>query len=202
MTIFDSVKGTVCTAVDTISAVTQTIVEKNRTNAKLNRLRLVMKNESELMNRAYIALGKTYYDGEKKGVGVSEAERDKLFAVIEKSKAKIAKARECYRKIVDSQNDIFYGTPEVPEYNSSDIVDITVACSNESEYESSPFENTAPSAKPEAEAQPAETAEQSAKDKLSDLKDELKSKISDESFSAPADSDAAEDTESPDSELF
>ena len=51
MTILDSVKGTVNTAVDTISSVAQTIVEKNRTNAKLNRLRLVMKSESELMNR-------------------------------------------------------------------------------------------------------------------------------------------------------
>ena len=37
MTILDSVKGTVNTAVDTISSVAQTIVEKNRTNAKLNR---------------------------------------------------------------------------------------------------------------------------------------------------------------------
>ena len=44
MTILDSVKGTVNTAVDTISTVAQTIVEKNRTNAKLNRLRLVMKS--------------------------------------------------------------------------------------------------------------------------------------------------------------
>ena len=48
MTILDSVKGTVNTAVDTISSVAQTIVEKNRTNAKLNRLRLVMKSESDL----------------------------------------------------------------------------------------------------------------------------------------------------------
>ena len=72
MTIFDSVKGTVNAAVDTISAVTQTIVEKNRTNAKLNRLRLVMKSESELMNRAYIALGKTYYDSEKRQESVTE----------------------------------------------------------------------------------------------------------------------------------
>ena len=66
MTILDSVKGTVNTAVDTISSVAQTIVEKNRTNAKLNRLRLVMKSESELMNRAYIALGKAMYDSKKK----------------------------------------------------------------------------------------------------------------------------------------
>ena len=57
MPYIDTVKGTVNTAADTISNVTQNIVEKNRTNAKLNRLRLIMKCESELMNRAYIALG-------------------------------------------------------------------------------------------------------------------------------------------------
>lgn len=68
MTILDSVKGTVNTAVDTISSVAQTIVEKNRTNAKLNRLRLVMKSESELMNRAYIAHRKVMYDSRKKGI--------------------------------------------------------------------------------------------------------------------------------------
>ena len=53
MTFFDTVKGTVNTAADTISNVTQNIVEKNRTNAKLNRLRLIMKCESELMNSIY-----------------------------------------------------------------------------------------------------------------------------------------------------
>lgn len=142
MTLFESVKGTVTTAVDTISSVAQSLVEKNRTSAKLNRLRMVMKNESELMNRAYIALGKHYYENAKNGNVTPISEQKKLFEVIENSKAKIAKARDCYRKIVDSQNDIFYGAPETPEYDSSNLVDITVACSNENEYKSSPFENT------------------------------------------------------------
>ena len=46
MTFFDTVKGTVNTAADTISNVTQNIVEKNRTNAKLNRLRLIMQRKA------------------------------------------------------------------------------------------------------------------------------------------------------------
>lgn len=152
MTILDSVKGTVNTAVDTISSVAQTIVEKNRTNAKLNRLRLVMKSESELMNRAYIALGKVMYDSRKKGTEINDAECEKLLKVIDTSKAKIAKARECYRKIVNSSNDIFYGNPEVaPEVKEDDIVDITVACSNEGDYKSSPFKEEKPVEKqPEA----------------------------------------------------
>lgn len=195
MMIFDTVKGTVSTAVDTISSVAQSIVEKNRTNAKLNRLRLVMKNESELMNRAYIALGKQLYESQKHGKAVSAENQEKLFEVIEKSKAKIARARECYRKIVDSQNDIFYGNPdEEKEYSSSEVVDITVACSNESDYKSSPFESIEAQVKTDVDEiknEAEETAEK-VEDKAEELKEELTS----------ADEEAEDDSESPDGELF
>lgn len=103
MTILDSVKGTVNTAVDTISSVAQTIVEKNRTNAKLNRLRLVMKSESELMNRAYIALGKVMYDSRKKGTEINDAECEKLLKVIDTSKAKIAKQESVTERLSTAQ---------------------------------------------------------------------------------------------------
>ena len=195
MMIFDTVKGTVSTAVDTISSVAQSIVEKNRTNAKLNRLRLVMKNESELMNRAYIALGKQLYESQKHGKAVSAENQEKLFEVIEKSKAKIARARECYRKIVDSQNDIFYGNPdEEKEFSSSEVVDITVACSNESDYKSSPFESIEAQVKTavdEIKNEAEETAEK-VEDKAEELKEELTS----------ADEEIEDDSESPEGELF
>lgn len=211
MTILDSVKGTVNTAVDTISTVAQTIVEKNRTNAKLNRLRLVMKSESELMNRAYIALGKAMYDSKKKGTKVDDAECEKLLKVIDSSKAKIAKARECYRQIVDSSNDIFYGNPEVaPEVREDDIVDITVACSNENEYKSSPFKEEKPAEENSAEEEPvkeeAETvAEENADPEhitnICDLKAELEAKR-EEGFTEAADTEEADDSEAPHGELF
>lgn len=201
MTILDSVKGTVNTAVDTISSVAQTIVEKNRTNAKLNRLRLVMKSESELMNRAYIALGKAMYDSKKKGTKVDEAECEKLFKVIDASKAKIAKARECYRKIVDSSNDIFYGSPEVaPEVKEDDIVDITVACSNEDDYETSPFKEEKP-VEEKAETVAEDNAEPEHITNICDLKAELDAKR-EESFSEPTDAEEADDGEAPHGELF
>lgn len=195
MMIFDTVKGTVSTAVDTISSVAQSIVEKNRTNAKLNRLRLVMKNESELMNRAYIALGKQLYESQKHGKAVSAENQEKLFEVIEKSKAKIARARECYRKIVDSQNDIFYGNPdEEKEFSSSEVVDITVACSNESDYKSSPFESIEAQVKTAVDEikNEAEETEEKVEDKAEELKEELTS----------ADEEAEDDSESPNGELF
>ena len=197
MMIFDTVKGTVSTAVDTISSVAQSIVEKNRTNAKLNRLRLVMKSESELMNRAYIALGKQLYESQKKGETVSAENQEKLFEVIEKSKAKIARARECYRKIVDSQNDIFYGNPdEEKEYSSNEVVDITVACSNESDYKSSPFESLEAQVKTavdEIKDEAEETAEK-VEEKAEELKEEL--------TSADEETEAEDDSESPEGELF
>lgn len=196
MMIFDTVKGTVSTAVDTISSVAQSIVEKNRTNAKLNRLRLVMKSESELMNRAYIALGKQLYEAQKKGETVSAENQEKLFEVIEKSKAKIARARDCYRNIVDSQNDIFYGNPEEEKnFSQSEVVDITVACSNESDYKTSPFESIESQVKTaveEVKDEVAQTAEK-VEDKAETLKDEITSADEEETDS---------DGESPDGELF
>ena len=197
MMIFDTVKGTVSTAVDTISSVAQSIVEKNRTNAKLNRLRLVMKSESELMNRAYIALGKQLYESQKNGKAVSAENQEKLFEVIEKSKAKIARARECYRKIVDSQNDIFYGNPEEEkDYSTKEVVDITVACSNESDYKSSPFESLEAQVKTavdEIKDEAEETAEK-VEEKAEELKEEL--------TSADEETEAEDDSESPEGELF
>lgn len=197
MMIFDTVKGTVSTAVDTISSVAQSIVEKNRTNAKLNRLRLVMKSESELMNRAYIALGKQLYESQKNGKAVSAENQEKLFEVIEKSKAKIARARECYRKIVDSQNDIFYGNPEEEkEYSSNEVVDITVACSNESDYKSSPFESLEAQVKTAVD-EIKDEAEQTA-EKVEEKAEELKEELT----SADEEIEAEDDSESPEGELF
>lgn len=144
MTFFDTLKGGFDTAVETVSTVAQTFIEKKRTNAKLNRLRSVMKSESELMNRAYIAMGKGYYEQIKKGEKANTEREEKLVELIDNCKAKIAKARDCYRKTVEKQNEFLYTTAAGNEegFEKQDVVDITVACSNENEYASSPFENT------------------------------------------------------------
>lgn len=65
MTILDSVKGTVNTAVDTISSVAQTIVEKNRTNAKLNRLRLDYEKRSRAYEQSIYCSRKDYVRQQK-----------------------------------------------------------------------------------------------------------------------------------------
>lgn len=134
MTFLDTVKSGLEAAVDTVSGVTQTIIEKNRANAQLNRLRAVMKSECEMINRAYITLGKNYYENKQNGNDEACPNEEELFEVIEKSKANIKRARERYRQVVESQS-----VELVTEYDIEDLEDITVSCSNEDEYEALPF---------------------------------------------------------------
>ena len=151
--VLDTVMSTVNTAVETLSTVAQNFVEKNRTKAKLNRLRMVMKNESELMNRAYIALGKEYYQILKKGDAEPTEKQEKLLEVIDSCKAKIARARDCYRTIVESQNEYIYATPanNKETVSTTDVIDITVACSNESDYKTSHVSDAKEAVKEKAE---------------------------------------------------
>ncbi|MBQ3299161.1 MAG: hypothetical protein IJG99_02600 [Ruminococcus sp.] len=175
--IIDKVKSTMNTAADTITTVAQNFVEKNRTKAKLNRLRMVMKSESELMNRAYIALGKEYYEMLKKGdVTAADEKQKNLLGVIDNSKAKIAKARECYRMVLESQSEFVYAVPSAPEkkpaeVKQEDVVDITVACSNEDDYDSNPFDAVAEKA--EEVAGKAEDAAEKAAETAADTKEHI-----------------------------
>ncbi len=162
MTFLDSIKTGLNSAADTVSSVTQAIIERNRQNAQLNRLRNIMRNECEMINRAYISLGKKYYDNKVSGKEGAYENEEELFKVIENSKAQIKKARERYIKIIESQ------TIEITKkYDIEDLEDITVACSNEDEYGESPFvgdENidvtpvTAPEPIPEVEPEAEEVA--------------------------------------------
>lgn len=135
MAFIESVKCSFDNAVDTISTITQAIVQKNRVSAQLNRLRLVMRNESEMINRAYVALGKHYYENAKsESKNSSFPNEQELFDVIENSKKRIQKARERYSQILENQTVATYNDIE-----NATIEDITVACSNEDQYEESPF---------------------------------------------------------------
>ncbi len=162
MAFLDTLKGTVNTAFGTITDLAHTFIEKNRTNAKLNRLRSVMKSESELMNRAYIALGKGYYEQLKKGEKPQTEREEKLLQLIDTCKARIARARDCYRKIVESQNEFLFVTSSADadenSFEQQDVVDITVACSNENEYASSPFAEKAEAAGAIADETPDDEA--------------------------------------------
>ena len=151
MAFLDSVKIGLTTAVDTVSGITQTLVEKNRVNAQLNRLRTIMKNECEMINRAYITLGKKYYENKINNKTEACDNEEELFKIIENSKEQIRKARERYRKIVEMQT-----VESESKYNVEDLEDITVACSNEDEYEEIPFKAEEKAEEAEQEETPAD----------------------------------------------
>ena len=134
MAILETVKNGFTTAVDTVSGITQTIIEKNRLNAQLSRLRALMKSECEMINRAYITLGKKYYDNKIDGKTDACDNEEELFGIIENSKERIKKLRERYVKLIESQS-----IEITKKYEAEDLEDITVACSNEDEYDESPF---------------------------------------------------------------
>ncbi len=134
MAILDSVKTGFSTAVGTVSSITQTIIEKNRLNAQLSRLRSLMKSECEMINRAYITLGKKYYENKVNDKSDACENEDELFEIIKNSKEQVKKLRERYVQLIESQTVEF-----TKKYDIEDLEDITVACSNEDEYEESPF---------------------------------------------------------------
>ena len=211
---FDKVKSTMNTAADSLSTIAQNFVEKNRTKAKLNRLRMVMKSESELMNRAYIELGKEFYEALKKEEGAVSEKQQNLIGVVDRSKAKIAKARDCYRTVLEQQDEFIYASPSVKvkeEVKQEEVVDITVACSNEDDYSSSPFENCEPSVKDKvAEVKDAvvEKAEEVAekaeeyKEKATAVKNAVVESVGNSKEHIHKAIKEALDEEHPDSELF
>lgn len=213
-TIFDKVKSTMNTAADSLSTIAQDFVEKNRTKAKLNRLRMVMKSESELMNRAYIALGKEYYETLKRGdAAAANEQQTNLLSVIDNSKAKIAKARECYREVLESQSEFVYTAARRPAKQAEthpaqeDVVDITVACSNEDDYSTSPFAAAADKLDEvrETVGEKAEAAAEKAeeiKEKAAAVKDALSESVGESKEHIARAVKEALDEEYPDNEPF
>ena len=84
------------------SGITQaidTVVEKNRYIAYTNRLKFVIKSETETLNRAYIALGKHFYKDLKGDTESAEVQR--LCRVIDVAQERLKKAqdRQCVGEI-------------------------------------------------------------------------------------------------------
>ncbi len=76
------------------------VVEKNNNQAQLNRLRMTIKNEAQLMDKTYIALGKYYYENMK---DLEEDENNKYhFEVIDNSKERMAKAVKKYKELANA----------------------------------------------------------------------------------------------------
>lgn len=113
-----------------VSDAVEYVVEKNRIQAQQNRLRMVMRNEADLINRSYMALGKYYYENLRTADDVEQ--NKKYCETIDKSSARMQKAVERYRSLIEAQAKVNYEEYVALE---DDGEDITVCCSYEDEEE-------------------------------------------------------------------
>lgn len=107
----------------------QSIVEKNRTKAQINRLRLVMRSEAKTINKAYIELGKEYYRKIKdKELETSDEANDYCHAIV-KSSERFKRAIARYHELIDSQ--VIAGENNLAPEEDEENGDITLCCSYE-----------------------------------------------------------------------
>lgn len=147
MSFFDVLGGAVTGALDFV-------IEKNKLQAQLNRLRLVMRHESQTIDNAYIALGKHYYENMR---DTDNTENKKLCATIDKSKATMKRAQDCCRTLSAQSKACYYDSLKKDKATADifgDDEDITVCCSYDDESDSEPAQKDEqpPVAKPQSPA--------------------------------------------------
>lgn len=96
------------------------VIEKNKIKAQINRLRLIMRKENNLMDSYYKTLGKYYYKHLK---DTENAENKRICENIDKSKARMEKAKLRYNEIMESR------FTKLNNSNADDDDVITVCCS-------------------------------------------------------------------------
>lgn len=96
------------------------IIDKNRQQAQLNRIKALIQSETDTLNRAYIALGKQYYKMLEENA--EEVDVSSLRDTIRTSRLRLKKAKARYEYILK------YG---VPTPNRRD--DLSVACIEQEE---------------------------------------------------------------------
>lgn len=122
MNIIDKVSAGITASVDMI-------VDKNRELAQLNRLEAIIKNETDVLNHAYIALGKQYFkmlEGEAEEVDMTQ-----VCDAVKLSEQRLKKAQARYDYIKA------YGMPDSPVNNVENNYNAENAEAAENENEES-----------------------------------------------------------------
>lgn len=144
MSIIDNVKSGVSNAVETLSDTAQALVEKNRVHAQKNRLKAVIQCENRVIDKALIELGKYYLKNLR---DIENTRNEDLCLAIEDSIEKIRRAKERYDLLTQYEESLCVcPCCQQNEANDNDEArdsdDITVACSNEEEYDEDPFDDS------------------------------------------------------------
>lgn len=162
MFVFENILDGIGFAKEKITDVAHNVVEKNKKNAQLNRLRRVMKQENETIAKAYQALGKIFYEN------MTDEQREEnalLCQIVEKSSSRMEKAYRRYVQVMNDRED-----EEVSEVMSDeDIEDITVACSNESKYEKTEEDQDNADVQEKKEETPTDETQEKPKEEISEV---------------------------------
>lgn len=152
----------------------QSLVEKNRVKAQINRLRLVMRSEAKTINKAYIQLGKEYYKKIKDGEIKPSDESEEYCTAIVKATDRFKRAVSRYHELIDSQ----VIEQENPEIDEDDGEDITLCCSYEDENNPQTSSAQAPDTESPVESEEEISDEVVADDKPADESiEDVKKKI-------------------------
>ena len=93
MDIKNDIKNSVKFASDAATDAVQALVEKSRLRANANRIRQVIKSDTELRNQAYIELGRFFYENMRDNL---DEEQEALCVVVDKTTKRIEKATKKY----------------------------------------------------------------------------------------------------------
>jgi len=102
MAIKDDLKSGVKLATDAATDVVQALVEKSRLRANANRIKQVIKSDTDLRNQAYIELGRYFYENLREHAGDEE---EALCVVVDKTSHRIRKATQKYIDTISLLDD-------------------------------------------------------------------------------------------------
>ena len=103
MDIKNEFKNGVKLCADAATDVAQALVEKSRLKAKANRIKQVIKADTELRNQAYIELGRYFYETLREQ---ADTECEALCVVVDKTTARIDKASRRYVELLSDSSDV------------------------------------------------------------------------------------------------
>lgn len=107
MDIKNDFKTGVKLATDAATDIAQALVEKSRLKAKANRIKQVIKSDSELRNQAYIELGRFFYDNMREN---ANEECEALCIVIDKTTNRINKASRKYLELISNSGEVKFSS--------------------------------------------------------------------------------------------
>ncbi len=188
MDIKNDIKTGVKLCADAATDVAQALVEKSRLKAKANRIKQVIKADTELRNQAYIELGRYFYEQLR---DQADDECEALCVVVDKTSLRIDKASRRYVELMSDSKEV--------RLNGESAEKIKQMVSETAEELKEKAKETGKKAKDKATdlSDKAKTKAQNisikAKETVFDIKDKAKDKVDDlKSFITPDEEDTCD----------